>query len=442
MTDVRSSHRFWLCLLLWGTLDLICAALCEIHADEAYYRLYGQYLDWGYFDHPPMVALMTAASNTLVGGTSLMLKNLSVRLVTVLLHMATVALVWHTLDIPDRDNPHAQNRFLLIAGSAVMFCTYGFITAPDAPLLFFASLFYFAYRRFLHHPSWTLTLCLGMSMAGMLYSKYMGILVIALTLASNWRLLRNPKAWGAVILAAILMLPHLYWQYTHNFPSFTYHLVDRATGYNPLFTLEFLPNQWAVFNPVIWILMLWLGWRTLRSRDTWSRTMGWTIWGFQFFFLLMTIRGHVEPHWTMVSSIPAIILLTEEWCRAEHQSPFAHKPWRVALCTCFALVLVSRIVLMANVLPARTGLAGKQPYYASLHEQAQGLPIVFDGSFQRPSLYRFYYDDKAVLVRNTHDRYTQFDLLHLEQDLIGQPVCLMRHGKVSFVSCLTPADLQ
>ncbi|MBR1481276.1 MAG: glycosyltransferase family 39 protein [Paludibacteraceae bacterium] len=442
MTATRTSHRFLLCLLLWGMLDLLCAALCEIHADEAYYRLYGQFLDWGYFDHPPMVALMTALGGTLIGGSSLTLKNLSVRLVTVLLHMATVALVWHTLDLPDRDDTRTQNRFLLLAGSAVMFCAYGFITAPDAPLLFFAALFYYAYRRFLDRRSWADTVCLGLSMAGMLYSKYMGVLVIALALVANPRLLRDAKAWLAVALAALLMTPHLYWQYSHHFPSFTYHLVDRATGYNPLFTLEYIPNQWAVFNPVIWVLMLWLGWRTLRSRDIWARTMGWTVWGFQLFFLVMTVRGHVEPHWTMVSSIPAIILLTEEWCRPTASSPFAHKPWRIALCSCFALVIAARIVLMANILPARTGLAGKQPYYASLHEQAQSLPVVFDGSFQRPSLYRFYYDDQAVLVRNDHDRYTQFDLLHLEQDLMGQPVCLMRHGTVTFVSSLTPDDLR
>ena len=85
-------------LLVWGMLDLLCALFCEIHADEAYYRLYGQFLDWGYFDHPPMVGLMTAISATLIPATSLMLKNLSVRLVTVLMHVATVYIVWRTVD--------------------------------------------------------------------------------------------------------------------------------------------------------------------------------------------------------------------------------------------------------------------------------------------------------------------------------------------------------
>ena len=91
----RNSIGWW--LLGWGLLDLLCAMFCEIHADEAYYRLYGQFLDWGYFDHPPMVGLMTALSATLIPATSLILKNLSVRLVTVLMHVATVYVIWKTI---------------------------------------------------------------------------------------------------------------------------------------------------------------------------------------------------------------------------------------------------------------------------------------------------------------------------------------------------------
>ena len=101
LASVIKNNRFVVLLMIWGVLDLLCAMLCDIHADEAYYRLYGQYLDWGYFDHPPMIALMTFVSDVLVPGTSIVAKNLSVRLMTVLFHMATVFLVWKTLDIKD-----------------------------------------------------------------------------------------------------------------------------------------------------------------------------------------------------------------------------------------------------------------------------------------------------------------------------------------------------
>ena len=432
MRNMTKHIGFW--LLIWGVLDLLCALFCEIHADEAYYRLYGQFLDWGYFDHPPMVGLMTAISGAMVPETSLMLKNLSVRLVTVLIHMATVYVVWKTIEEKVRNSPSSLFCFLLVAASIPMFCAYGFMTTPDAPLLFFAAVFYYAYRKFTTDRQWSTAILLGLSIAGMLYSKYIAVLVIAFALLGNLRLLRDGKAWAAVGIAIVLMLPHLWWQYANHFPSFTYHLVSRATSYQVLYSLEYLPNQWAVFNPLVWALMLWIGARQFCHSDAFKRSLGMTIGGFQVFFLIMTCRGHVEPHWTVVTAIPAIILLTEEteiWKRGI----------KIALACCVGLVLVARVVLMLNVLPARTGLANKQPFYEQLHAEAQGHPVVFDGSFQAPSLYRFYYNDEAVLVRNLYDRYTQFDLWHLERELLGKPACVRRKGQVYITESLNEEDL-
>lgn len=432
MRNMTKHIGFW--LLIWGVLDLLCALFCEIHADEAYYRLYGQFLDWGYFDHPPVVGLMTAISGAMVPETSLMLKNLSVRLVTVLIHMATVYVVWKTIEEKVRNSPFSLFCFLLVAASIPMFCAYGFMTTPDAPLLFFAAVFYYAYRKFTTDRQWSTAILLGLSIAGMLYSKYIAVLVIVFALLGNLRLLRDGKAWAAVGIAIVLMLPHLWWQYANHFPSFTYHLVSRATSYQVLYSLEYLPNQWAVFNPLVWALMLWIGARQICHSDAFKRSLGMTIWGFQVFFLIMTCRGHVEPHWTVVTAIPAIILLTEEteiWKRGI----------KIALACCVGLVLVARVVLMLNVLPARTGLANKQPFYEQLHAEAQGYPVVFDGSFQAPSLYRFYYNDEAVLVRNLYDRYTQFDLWHLERELLGKPACVRRKGQVYITESLNEEDL-
>ena len=432
MRNMTKHIGFW--LLIWGVLDLLCALFCEIHADEAYYRLYGQFLDWGYFDHPPVVGLMTAISGAMVPETSLMLKNLSVRLVTVLIHMATVYVVWKTIEEKVRNSPFSLFCFLLVAASIPMFCAYGFMTTPDAPLLFFAAVFYYAYRKFTTDRQWSTAILLGLSIAGMLYSKYIAVLVIAFALLGNLRLLRDGKAWAAVGIAIVLMLPHLWWQYANHFPSFTYHLVSRATSYQVLYSLEYLPNQWAVFNPLVWALMLWIGARQICHSDAFKRSLGMTICGFQVFFLIMTCRGHVEPHWTVVTAIPAIILLTEEteiWKRGI----------KIALACCVGLVLVARVVLMLNVLPARTGLANKQPFYEQLHAEAQGYPVVFDGSFQAPSLYRFYYNDEAVLVRNLYDRYTQFDLWHLERELLGKPACVRRKGQVYITESLNEEDL-
>ena len=76
----------------------------------------------------------------------------------------------------------------------VMFSVYGFVTTPDAPLLFFTALFFLLYKHYLDKPSWLLALALGVTLAAMLYSKYMAVLVLGFVVLSNPKLLKDPKA--------------------------------------------------------------------------------------------------------------------------------------------------------------------------------------------------------------------------------------------------------
>jgi hypothetical protein len=41
----------------WTLLLVIQAINTDLIGDEAYYWMFSENLDWGYFDHPPMVAV-------------------------------------------------------------------------------------------------------------------------------------------------------------------------------------------------------------------------------------------------------------------------------------------------------------------------------------------------------------------------------------------------
>src|SRR5439155_22310231 len=101
------------------------------------------------------------------------------------------------------------------------------------------------------------TLLMGICMACMLYSKYHGVLVIVFTLISNPRLFLKPYTWLAGTICVLLFFPHLYWQYTHNFPSVQYHLFERnASYYKFSFTTEYILGQIAFAGPVMgWCLL-------------------------------------------------------------------------------------------------------------------------------------------------------------------------------------------
>ncbi len=401
---------FLLLLAGWLSINILQAIFTEIINDEAYYAFWGERLAWGYYDHPPLVALMTHVSEWLFDG------NLGVRFMTVLIQIFTLCLIWKLLE---EQTPSAKKVvwFFIFPASMIMFSAYGFITTADAPLLLFTALFLWIYQRFLKEESWTNTVLLGFSMAGMVYSKYHAVLVVGLIVLSNLRLLWRYKFWLAGILTAVLLVPHLLWQISLGFPSFQYHLSARSSSFEWRYLFEYLPNQLVVFNPlavgaVIYILFKY------KPRDTFERGLYSLIIGFLVFFWLMALRGHVEPHWTVVCTIPMIILLY----RRSLQNQALFRFVKYGITPFVILVFVARILLTTTIPPKHLGFHGKVPKYKALEKIAGDCPVVFSGSFQNPSLYHFFTNKETTTLSAIHSRQTQFDIWQNELAWQGQTV--------------------
>lgn len=112
------------------------------------------------------------------------------------------------------------------------------------------------YKNFLESYSWLNTLLLGSVMALVMYSKYHGVLIIICTIISNPALLKNSKAYVVVLIAIILYMPHLHWQYQHGFPSVRYHLFERNSPYQFSYTSEYVLGQVLLAGPFMgWLLI-------------------------------------------------------------------------------------------------------------------------------------------------------------------------------------------
>lgn len=402
-------------LILWIAINLLQGIFTEIMNDESYYSLFGGNLAWGYYDHPPMVGLMTYISSLLFNS------GLSVRFMTIIFQFFTLILIWKIIDEKAPDSKKVT-LFAILSASMIMFVAYGFVTAPDVPLLFFTALFLFTYDRFLKKESWLNVLLLAVAMAGMVYSKYHAVLIIGLVVLSNLRLLTKYKAWTALLVAIILLIPHIYWQVSNDFPSFQYHLNARSSNFKWKYFFEYLPNQLAIFNPFtlgafIYILVKY------KARDTFERGLYFLTIGFLVFFWLMAFRGHVEPHWTVACTIPMLVLLYRRCLENRKLLRFIKNfATPVAL-----LLLVVRIVLMTNLLPEKFGFNGKKEKYKALEIIAGDLPVVYTGSFQGPSLYHYFNKKESFVLSGIDSRQTQFDIWQKELQYQGKPVFICKN---------------
>ena len=426
MTKDKFNWKFCLCcgLFIWFIVNLLQGIFTEIQEDEAYYVLYGEHLAWGYFDHPPMVGLMTFLSSLFFSGT------LGVRFFTILASCLSLFTMWKIIDDKQPDKEKIL-LFFTLACSIVMFNIYGFVTTPDVELILFSALFLLVYQRYLIENTWPHALLMGVLMACMIYSKYHAFLLLGLIVLSNLKLLKDGKFYVACLVTLTLLAPHILWQINTDFPSFKYHLSQRSEPFRWSYFFEYLPNQLLIFNPltfgaVVYVLIKHSPERATRTgagvatpaeNQVFERGLKFILIGFFFFFWLMAFRGHVEPHWTIVCVIPAVVLVYRKALIDEKLRKYTMR----FILPSLLLVLTFRILLLTP-LADRFGYHGKEKYYKAIEQVAGDCPVVFRGSFQPPALYHYFTGKESSTLQCYYDRMTQYDLWQFDKAWIGKEV--------------------
>ena len=127
---LNAGHYLLIVVLI---ITIIQVLFTPIIGDEAYYWMYSQNLDTGYFDHPPMVAWLIKTTNTLLAGT------LGLRLGAVALSFCAFYLVWLLIPKHYKEQPNALFLYVLLLFAIPLCNVYSFIITPDAALLFFTA---------------------------------------------------------------------------------------------------------------------------------------------------------------------------------------------------------------------------------------------------------------------------------------------------------------
>ena len=405
------SRQFSMFLLALLLLNLLQAAYTGIIFDESYYWYYAQDLAWGYFDHPPMVALMIRI------GTAFFPGELGVRIVGCLLYVGTAALLWKTIDHPKKDRyiPH----FFLLFLSMPLVHAYGFFTLPDTPLLFFTAFLLWAYKQFLKKPSIGISILLGILMAAMMYSKYQAALVILLVFISNPRLAFNRYAWLALLTGILCYVPHLLWLYDNEWLTIRYHLRERPNRAYEFFdfTLGFFLNLVLIFG-LVFPLCYYALFRQ-KGKHLFKRALLFIVFGVLAFFFFSSFNRRIQTQWILVVCIPAIPLI--------YTYILDHKGMRRWL---FNLGIASVVILLF----ARVGLVfeplfpvayeshGNEEWAKSIEAVAGDQPVVFENSYRNASMYGFYTGKKAYSLNLVYYRKNQYSLDDSEDRIRGQDV--------------------
>lgn len=409
----------------WLLLHLLQAAFTGILHDEAYYWMYSRRLAWGYFDHPPGIAVLVKAGYYLIPHT------LGVRLFTCLLAPVGFWMIWR---IAASYGARATDLLYLIAGTLLCHM-FSFVSTPDAPLLVLTCLYLYLYRRYLQQDDWRNALLLGICIALMFYTKYHTALILLLTIAAYPRLLLRRTFYLVAGVALLCFLPHILWQQAHDWPSIRFHLAGRSReAYAPFITYSYILNEILVFGPLISLPMFWIL-RRRPSGDIFLRTLYVLFWGFLGFFMLSSFRGWVEPHWTS-PVVPAFLVLGAIGLRT--QSKGMQQFIRQAGLLTFLLLLPLRYILTDGDLAARWGMHTEihnwDKWAEAIQRKTGDLPVIFLGSFQRPAKYTYFTGKFATSLNPNTYRLNQYDLWRFEDTLQGRRVALLTRNPSEFTS--------
>jgi 4-amino-4-deoxy-L-arabinose transferase-like glycosyltransferase len=281
---VTNTDRVAIALLgVLAVAKLALAAHLALLPDEAYYWLWSRQLAAGYFDQPPLIAWMIAATSVLGHG------ELQVRVGAVACGLVVPIALW----------PHAADRVRLVAISALpVLFGLTLVATPDAPLL---AAWAVALSAAIAGGRWWV---LAGAAAGLAFeSKYTGLAVLPLAIAAagpgDWK---TPWPWIGSALAAVIAVPNLAWNAQHEWISFAFQLHEGITNPHPpgwTGPLQVILDQLLVATPLV--ALAGVGWAITavpRLREDRDLRIAWaTSVPLLGLFVVASVGGPPEAHW-------------------------------------------------------------------------------------------------------------------------------------------------
>ncbi len=311
-TQKRIKHllTFLLLLTLYRGWVLYNSGI-DLYMDEAYYWGWSKSFEFGYYSKPPMIAWVIGVFTQLCSD-----HWFCVKLPALILHPVTSVVIY----LISKELFDEETGFW----SAITYITLpsvslsSMIISTDVLLLLFWSLTMLMFVKAIKTDNNIYWFGAALAAGCGLLSKYTMIIFLPsvfLYLAFSNRhraVLKNPKLYLTLIIAALIYIPNLIWNYNHHFVSFMHTKeiseIERDL-FHPEKMIEFLAAQFAVFGPVTFGALIYL----LFKRSLYRYENYKLLYVFTFTFLglitLQALLSRAFANWAAPSYVAATVLV-------------------------------------------------------------------------------------------------------------------------------------
>ncbi len=401
MSPRKTAVIFIATIALFATLY---NAFLPLHGDEAYYWLWSRRLQAGYYDHPPMIALLIALSNFVSQS------EWGVRLVNVL-SMSVAA--WVVFVLLERLKDARTGLWGVVIFESVVLVQAGYtITTTDSPLILFWALSLWSTYNVITRARTSDFMLTGLFVGAMMMSKYTAVLyILALALFVVWRrrdLLADLRTWLAVFIAAAVVSPLLWWNYEHGWISFLFQL-HHGGGSDHIawnYFTELIGAQFGVFTPVFAGVLFYFLIKTRLFYDD-ERLFFFALMTAVplLFFLYKSLHVHIELNYTAPAYVSGTIVTAYILAVRGMKKTFY-----IGTAVALFLSLVARAGLLFWLPVVQDRMYGNREAVALLNTHRKHTDALYADHLSRAALLTYYSPDRPDVRIPTPTRYSQYDM--------------------------------
>jgi 4-amino-4-deoxy-L-arabinose transferase-like glycosyltransferase len=395
-------------ILLYSGYHAIYNMRLPLHPDEAYYWLWSRHLDLSYYDHPPLIAYLIRLF------TLFKTSECTVRLAGVFC-MGIATLYTYLLAKKIFDDKTALYAVVILISLPATNMGFTIIT-PDAPLmLFWAVSMYYTYLA-LTEGSITDHVLAGISMGLLLLSKYTAVLfpgsLFLFLLFKMPKKLLDLKAWIAVAIAVVILLPVVWWNYEHDWISFAFQYHHgTSNAFRPRFDtfLAFLGGQFLVLGILFFPLLVWAAYRYRLFKENFGEFYLFSFFLFPMaFFYYKSLFKKMSLNWGAVAVISGMMICAHLIVRLNLKKVFFSG---LALSVLMTLLMqLPELFFLPPRFNMLNRLYGPKEAVEQLQQYIQPGDALFADHLRRASMLSFYTGGHPRVFIPTPTRFSQFNL--------------------------------
>lgn len=298
---LKKTEAYWPLILLLALVKFVLpvflqSSVYELQRDEFLYYQQGLHLDLGYMENPPLLSYLGTISSWF-GGSEAMIKfwPCAVGAATLIITCLITAELG--------GGKFAQ----FIAGLGIMTGAYlrvHFLFQPNILDVFFWTLSIYFVVRYVNENStkWLYYFCISMALGfwGKYSILFMGAaIILALLLSVHRKLFATKTIYVAAALALLIILPNVWWQYSHKWPLFHHMKELQETQLKYSDPLSFLVSQLLMLFPVLIIWLAGLVW-TLKEKK-------WRFIGYSYIIVITLLIAGSGKDYYALGAYPMLI---------------------------------------------------------------------------------------------------------------------------------------